>query len=79
MENHRSQEGRGGDPPVDRGQWDSRKAYKAEVMSLSTPLQCAVAAAPHTIPPTLLYCFSLSFFAYPMAAHLPSTISSVFY
>jgi hypothetical protein len=33
---------------VDRGQWDSRKAYKAEVMSLSTPLQCAVAAAPHT-------------------------------
>ena len=64
---------------MDRGQWDLRKACKAEVMSLSALLQCAVAAAPHTpsfitqptIPPTLLYCFSLSLLSlspYPMAA-----------
>jgi hypothetical protein len=56
---------------VDRGQWDSRKAYKAEVMSLSTPLQCAVAAAPHTFlyytthhsthSPLLLFSLSLLF------------------
>lgn len=34
---------------MDRGQWDLRKACKAEVMSLSALLQCvAAAAAPHT-------------------------------
>lgn len=56
---------------MDRGQWDLRKACKAEVMSLSALLQCAVAAAPHNLlyytthhsthSPLLLFSLSLLF------------------